>query len=101
MLDVKRVRENFESVKADVERRGKGDFGIDNVLKFDTKRRELLAEVEQLKNKQNTVSREVPKLKKEGKDTSAPVSYTHLLHSSESARSTSAKKISLERLRAR
>ena len=64
MLDVKRVRENFESVKADVERRGKGDFGIDNVLKFDTKRRELLAEVEQLKNKQNTVSREVPKLKK-------------------------------------
>ena len=71
MLDVKRVRENFESVKADVERRGKGDFGIDNVLKFDTKRRELLAEVEQLKNKQNTVSREVPKLKKEGKDTSA------------------------------
>ena len=71
MLDVKRVRENFDSVKADVERRGKGDFGIDNVLKFDTKRRELLAEVEQLKNKQNTVSREVPKLKKEGKDTSA------------------------------
>ena len=43
MLDVKRVRENFESVKADVERRGKGDFGIDNVLKFDTNRRELLA----------------------------------------------------------
>ena len=70
MLDVKRVRENFESVKADVERRGKGDFDLDNVLKFDTKRRELLAEVEQLKNKQNTVSREVPKLKKEGKDTS-------------------------------
>lgn len=71
MLDVKRVRENFESVKADVERRGKGNFGIDNVLKFDTKRRELLAEVEQLKNKQNTASRDVPKLKKEGKDTSA------------------------------
>ncbi len=62
------MRENFESVKNDVERRGKGDFGIDNVLKFDT--RGLLAEVEQLKNKQNTVSREVPKLKKEGKDTS-------------------------------
>ena len=71
MLDVKRVRENFDSVKSDVEKRGKGDFGIDNVLKFDIKRRELLAEVEQLKNKQNTASREVPKLKKEGKDTSA------------------------------
>lgn len=71
MLDVKRVRENFDSVKAAVERRGKGDFGIDNVLKLDTGRRELLAEVEQLKNKQNTASREVPKLKREGEDTSA------------------------------
>lgn len=71
MLDVKRVRENFDSVKAAVERRGKGDFGIDNVLKLDTRRRELLTEVEQLKNKQNTASREVPKLKRAGKDTSA------------------------------
>ena len=69
MLDVKRIRENFDEVKADVERRGKGDFGIGDVMKYDTERRELLAEVEQLKNKQNTVSREVPKLKKEGKDT--------------------------------
>ena len=71
MLDVKRVRENFDSVKAAVERRGKGDVGIDNVLKLDTRRRELLAEVEQLKNKQNTASREVPKLKRAGEDTSA------------------------------
>ena len=31
----------------------------------------MLAEVEALKNKQNTTSREVPKLKKEGKDVSA------------------------------
>lgn len=71
MLDVKRVREDFENVKADVERRGKGDFGIENIVIYDNKRRELLAEVEQLKNKQNTTSREVPKLKKEGKDTTA------------------------------
>lgn len=69
MLDVKRIREDFEGVKAQVERRGKGDFGIGDVVKFDTERRELLAEVEQLKSRQNTVSREVPKLKKEGKDT--------------------------------
>lgn len=71
MLDVKRVREDFENVKADVERRGKGDFGIENIVIYDNKRRELLAEVEQFKNKQNTTSREVPKLKKEGKDTTA------------------------------
>lgn len=69
MLDIKRIREDYEGVKAGVERRLKGDFGIEKVKEYDTKRREILAEVEALKNKQNTASREVPKLKKEGKDT--------------------------------
>lgn len=68
MLDIKQVREDFESVRNAILRRGKGDFGISEVIYWDKKRREILAEVEQLKNKQNTVSREVPKLKKEGKD---------------------------------
>ena len=71
MLDIKRIREDYEGVKAGVERRLKGDFGIEKVREYDTKRREILAEVEALKNKQNTASREVPKLKKEGKDTTA------------------------------
>ena len=71
MLDIKRIRENFEEIKAKVERRGKGDFGLDRVRDLDAKRREILAEVEALKNKQNTVSREVPKLKKAGEDTTA------------------------------
>ncbi|MBQ0041572.1 MAG: serine--tRNA ligase [Clostridiales bacterium] len=71
MLDIKRIREDYEGVKAAVERRTKGDFGIGNVKELDTKRREILAEVEALKNKQNTTSRMVPQLKKEGKDTTA------------------------------
>ena len=71
MLDIKRIRENFEDVKTKVERRGKGDFGLDRVRELDARRREILAEVEALKNKQNTVSREVPKLKKAGEDTTA------------------------------
>ena len=71
MLDIKRIREDFDGVKARVEFRGKGDFGIDNVRELDEKRRVLLADVEAKKNRQNTVSREIPKLKKEGADTSA------------------------------
>ena len=71
MLDIKKLREDFEGMKAGVERRGKGDFGLDKVKELDMKRRALLAEVEAMKNKQNTTSREVPKLKKEGKDVSA------------------------------
>ena len=71
MLDIKRIRENFDEVKAGVEKRCKGDFGIDKVRDLDIKRREVLAEVEALKNKQNVTSREVPKLKKAGEDTTA------------------------------
>lgn len=71
MLDIKRIREDFEGVKERVAFRGKGDFGIDNVKKYDEERRALLADVEAMKNRQNTVSREIPKMKKEGQDTSA------------------------------
>ena len=71
MLDIKRIREDYEGVKAAVERRCKGSFGIENVVKYDEERRTILAEVEAMKNKQNTVSKEIPKLKKAGEDTTA------------------------------
>ena len=71
MLNIKRIRDNDEEVKARVEKRGKGGFGIERVRELDIRRREILAEVEALKNKQNVTSREVPKLKKAGEDTTA------------------------------
>lgn len=70
MLDVKRIRKNYEDVKERVEFRGKGDFGLSELKNLDEKRREILADVEKMKNRQNTVSRQIPTLKKEGKDTS-------------------------------
>ena len=71
MLDIKRIREDYEGAKAGVERRLKGSFGIENALPLDNKRRELLGEVEAMKNRQNTVSKEIPKMKKAGEDTTA------------------------------
>ncbi|MGF6375971.1 seryl-tRNA synthetase [Clostridiales Family XIII bacterium PM5-7] len=71
MLDIKKIREAFDEVKARVEHRGKGDFGIEDVKKHDEARRTLLADVEAMKNRQNTVSKEIPKMKKAGEDTSA------------------------------
>ena len=71
MLDIKRIREDYEGVKAGVEKRCKGDFGLSRVPELDAKRREVLAKVEQMKNRQNTVSKEIPKLKKAGEDASA------------------------------
>lgn len=70
MLDIKRIREDYEGVKASVERRQKGSFGIENVPKLDEERRKILAEVEAMKNEQNTASKDIARFKKEGKDTS-------------------------------
>ena len=39
MLDIKRIRDDFDNVKKAVESRGQGDFGIDKVLEYDKKRR--------------------------------------------------------------
>ncbi len=70
MLDIKRIRNNPEEVKKGLEKR-QGDFPVDKVLEIDKKRRSILTEMEQLKAKQNSVSKEIPKLKKEGKDVTA------------------------------
>ncbi|SHH86620.1 seryl-tRNA synthetase [Caloranaerobacter azorensis DSM 13643] len=69
MLDIKRIRNNPDEVRKALEKRGLGSE-IDEVLKLDEKRRKLLVQVEEMKAKQNAVSKEIPKLKKEGKDVS-------------------------------
>lgn len=69
MLDIKRIRSEFEEVKRLILMRGKGDFGIDEVLVLDQKRRKLLTEVEAMKNLQKKMSKEIPIYKKEGKNT--------------------------------
>ena len=71
MLDIKRIREDFDGVKKAVESRGKGDFGIEKVREYDLKRREILAQVEQMKNEQKTKSKQIPVMKKNGEDTTA------------------------------
>ncbi|MCG8501451.1 MAG: serine--tRNA ligase [Firmicutes bacterium] len=69
MLDIKLLRKDPESVRAALDKR-KEDFDLDDFLKLDHQRREWLYEVEQLKNKQNEASKQIPVMKKEGKDAS-------------------------------
>jgi len=71
MLDIKRIRENYETILAAVKSRGKGDYGLREALETDKKRRELIANAEQLKARQNAVSKEIPRIKAEGGDVSA------------------------------
>jgi seryl-tRNA synthetase len=70
MLDIKRVREEYEGVLSAVESRGHGDFDLPKARILDAERRALLSDVEQLKSRQNAASKEIPALKKAGKDAS-------------------------------
>lgn len=71
MLDIKRIRMHYEDVERLVKLRGKGDYNLGEVRKLDEERRALLTEVEALKSEQNRMSKEIPKLKKNGEDTTA------------------------------
>ena len=63
MLDIRMIRSNPDEVKRRLGRRGQ-EFRIDEIISLDEKRRELLTQVEELKNRKNKVSEEVAKLKK-------------------------------------
>lgn len=67
MLDIKRIRQNPEEVAKAVARRGK-PTNMDALLKQDADRRALLAEADALKARRNAVSKEIPKMKKNGED---------------------------------
>ena len=64
MLDVKLLRSDLDQVKQAMANRGKNFEELDRFTALDTKRRELLQETEQLKNRRNVVSQEVAQLKK-------------------------------------
>jgi len=67
MLDIKLIRTETERVKAALKRR-KEVVDIDEIIALDASKRELLFEVEGLKNKQNEASKKIPAMKKAGED---------------------------------
>jgi seryl-tRNA synthetase len=71
MLELRFIRENISLVKEKTERRGIKDSRIEDFADIDSKRRELLGELESLRNKRKTVSSEIAVLKKENKDADA------------------------------
>ncbi|MCX6141025.1 MAG: serine--tRNA ligase [Candidatus Kapabacteria bacterium] len=67
MIDIKLVRENPELIKQNcVNKNDSSD--IDALVRLDLRRREIIQEVEDLKNKRNVVSLEISALKKNGVD---------------------------------
>lgn len=68
MLELRFIRENLELVKEKTKRRGIKDSRVEDFAAVDIKRRELLAELEGLRNKRKTVSSEIAELKKQNED---------------------------------
>ena len=69
MIDIKLLRSNPDEVINALKRR-KENIDIEGLLALDKERRELLYNAEQLKAEQNSASKEIPALKKAGKDIS-------------------------------
>ena len=69
MLDLKFMRENKEQVEKWLKQRG-SDLTLDEFVKLDEERRVILGEVEALKNKRNSESAEIARLKKAKEDAS-------------------------------
>jgi seryl-tRNA synthetase len=67
MLDMTWVRDHLDEVEKALQNRG-GAFDVAKVRRLDGERRAALREVETLKARRNTVSGDIARLKKDGKD---------------------------------
>lgn len=73
MLDIKKIKEHPDKVKAGLRAKEiPSDAEVDRILELDQSRRDLIYATEQLKAEQNKVSKAIPQMKKAGEDT-APV----------------------------
>ncbi|MCR8744179.1 serine--tRNA ligase [Romboutsia lituseburensis] len=68
MLDIKRIKEDLDTIKKAMARRGEKEFNLDEAVLLDDERKGLLKEVEVLKNKMNVDSKNIPNLIKKGFD---------------------------------
>ena len=72
MLDIKRIKDDPEGVKAALRAKEVDcDATVDRILELDELRRTLITDTENRKARQNKVAKEIPALKKQGKDVSA------------------------------
>ena len=64
MLDIKRIRTDFDGVSSKLATRGVTAESLENIKELDAKRREILVTVEELKAERNTVSAEIAQAKR-------------------------------------
>jgi seryl-tRNA synthetase len=69
MLDARLIRENPGLVRESLRKRG-NSFDLDKLITLDERRRDLIKEVEAMKNRRNVTSDEIARLRKSGVDAS-------------------------------
>lgn len=69
MLDIKRIRENFEEVAEGLRRRGADLALAETARDLDAKRRTIVTQADDLKTQRNARSKEIGSLKKSGQNT--------------------------------
>ncbi|MCX5845891.1 MAG: serine--tRNA ligase [Deltaproteobacteria bacterium] len=69
MLDIKYLRQNIDFVRKKMLERGQ-DINLNAFVSLDAKRRDILQEVESLRNERNTASKEIGERKKKKEDAS-------------------------------
>lgn len=78
MLDIKILRNEPDRIRQALKNRN-NDLDITPAIDLDLKRRSLLADAEQKKAKQNEITKQIPAMKKEGKNTDAIFAEMRLL----------------------
>ena len=71
MIDIKKLRDEFDKTAAELARRGVEQERLEKARDLDAKRRQLVGETETLKAKRNAASKEIGKIAKEGGDIAA------------------------------
>ena len=75
MLDLKFVRENLADVGKAVEKRG-GSIDFAGFSVIEKRRREILQEIETLRNRRNIASDKIAEMKKAGEDAQSSIEDT-------------------------
>ena len=71
MIDIKKLRDDFDNTAAELARRGVEKERLEKARDLDTKRRQLVSETETLKAKRNAASKEIGVIAKAGGDIAA------------------------------
>ena len=95
MLDLKFIRENPDIVRRAIELKGEKDH-VDEILRLDARRRELIKKGDMLKARRNDVTEEIANLKKQGKDATELIEEMRKVSDEIKAIDSELKKVELE-----